>query len=409
MAEAFPASSPSSSPEMTQIGPAFSRRAASSSFPTARASTEARLYPLILSEDAPNDSPTPQYRKGKKASRPPIRRQAQSAPSSTNPTRTQRERHSSPAIIRHRNHMNIISSYRPSGSSPIFTFDRSPSPNPMPPPIMSDLSQGSPTVNDRLRTTPGTIEDRIRKRVREPLTAKQVSGEAKGYVYIFEAEEKPGVFKIGFTDRTVTERKKEIEQSCGRRLIEHYRSELLPFAQRAEKLCHDMLSYYRCQYACSRCTKSSTIHEEWFEVPLKVAERCVDLWTKFLRQQPYNDEGKLCPFWRLRLESVQRCSQKEAHQDHNLRHQRWHNFASASYLAHARHHISRIRQECRSIEFYRSWFIFLLLLSFPFYLLIGWLGNAAPLIQFLISFGYFLPAQLIQGPNRKASRMASHI
>jgi hypothetical protein len=305
--------------------------------------------------------------------------------------------------------MNDLSSWPMPGSFSASTFNRSRSPTPIPPLVMGSLPQEPPTVFSRLLTTPGMIEDKIRKRVREPLTAKQVAGEAKGFVYIFEAEEKPGVFKIGFTDRTVTERKKEIEQSCGRRLIEHYRSELLPFAQRAEKLCHDMLSYYRCQYACSRCTKSNTIHEEWFEVPLKVAERCVDLWTKFLRQQPYDGEGKLCPFWRLRLESVQRCSRKEAHQDHNLRHQRWHNFASASYLAHARHHISRIRQECRSIEFYKSWFIFLLFLSFPFYLLVGLLGNAAPLIQFLISLGFFLPAQLIQGPNRKAVRMASHI
>lgn len=283
---------------------------------------------------------------------------------------------------------------------------RSPSPS-------RSLSDGPEPENKRsifgqISVAPSHVDDRIRKRVRDPLTPKQVLDETKGYVYIFEAVDEPGIFKIGSTDRTVTERREQIEQTCGRRLIEHYQSELLPFAQRAEKLCHDMLSFYRRRYPCSKCTNSMTAlavrHEEWFEVPLEVAENGVKLWTTFLRERPYDGDGKLSLFWRERLENTEGCHGNEKHRDHRKRYQRWHTFVSASYIARATHHVARMIEDCRGIDFWSNWFKFLFCLSLFVYLVYGWMGRIAPLLQLFVSLGYFLPAQLIRDTQKKAVR-----
>lgn len=292
------------------------------------------------------------------------------------------------------------------GSFPEPVPSRSPSP--------SRSSSDEPEPEDerpifgRVSVAPSHVDDRIRKRVRDPLTLKQVLGETKRYVYIYEAASEPGVFKIGSTDRTVTERMEEIEQTCGRRLIEHYRSELLPFAQCAEKLCHEMLSFYRRRYPCSKCTNSITElavrHEEWFEVPLEVARDCANLWTTFLRERPYDTDGKLSLCRRERLGNTEGCDGSERHRDHRIRHQRWHTFVSASYIARATHRLARMIKECRGIDFWRNWFKFLFSFSPFIYPLYGRMGDMAPWLQLIVSLGYFLPAQLIQDTKKKAAR-----
>lgn len=287
-----------------------------------------------------------------------------------------------------------------------------PVPNRFPSPRRSSSDEPEPEderpIFGRVPVAPSHVDDRIRKRVMDPLTLNQVLDETKGYVYIFEAANEPGVFKIGFTDRTVTERMKEIEQTCGRRLIEHYQSELLPSAQRAEKLCHKMLSLYQRRYSCSKCmnsiTKLAVRHEEWFKVPLEVAQNCATLWTTFLRERPYDADGKLKLFWRERLGNIKECDGSERHSDHRIRHQRWHNFVSASYMARATHQLARINKECRGIDFWRKWFKILFFFSLFIYYLYEQMGEMASRLQLIVSLGYFLPAQLIQDTKKKAAR-----
>ncbi|TID13125.1 hypothetical protein E2P81_ATG09854 [Venturia nashicola] len=234
-----------SSPEMTQLGSIFPRDILSPS--VFRTTSSSRATPRT-----PVASPL---------SRPKARG-IQSAPN-TRIGKIRKQRRSLPGAF-------PKSILRRSLSPSKFSSD-----GPKPEPEKGSLIFG------QLSLAPSHIDDRIRKRVREPLTPNQVLDGTKGYVYILEAVNQPGIFKIGSTERTITERKEEIERTCGRQLIEHYGSELLPFAQRAEKLCHEMLNFYRRRYPCSRCTNSITglavRHEEWFELPLDVARNCVNL------------------------------------------------------------------------------------------------------------------------------------
>jgi hypothetical protein len=341
----------------------------------------------------------------------------QSAPGSTNPIRRRRRpRHSSPAVLQTTNHYvntNDIPPWRIPGSFPTSTFNHSPSPT-LPPSEDSGVQEAE-GFDGQIFPTPSYIDDKIRKRVKEPLTPTQITERAKGYVYIFEAVDQPGILKIGSTDRTVTERKEEIEQSCGRLLVEHYRSKLLPSAQRAEKLCHDMLRYYRRPYSCNRCkngnTARATFHGEWFEISPDVAQNCVGLWTDFLLAQPYNSEGKLNPFWHERLENTEGCAGEERHCDHHIRHQRWRAFISASYLARMKHQVFRVFRDCRCVEFWRKWFMFLLFLSILLYFLHDWIGDSAPGVQLFVSLGYFRPAQLLHDnhvPKKKVVRQRGY-
>lgn len=355
-------------PEMTQVASFYSGSLSASSTPTKNSRSN-------ISPRTPTSSPLSQ----------PQARRTRSAPS-TGVQKSRKARRSVPGSF-------------PEPTTRRSSLQNQPSVNESEPEDVRTLYQIPPT--------PSQVDDRVRKRVKEPLTSKKVLDEAKGYVYIFGAADQPGTFKIGSTDRTVTERKEEIERSCGRILVEHYRSELLPFAQRAEKLCHDMLSFYRRRYHCSRCKGSVTVravqHEEWFEVSLDVAQNCVDLWTNFLQDRPYHADGKLSLFWCERLKNTKGCFEGEAHCDHQLRHQRWQTFVSASYLARVSHWMARVShwmarviRECKGIDFWRSWFNALLLVSFFVFSLYDWIGDMAPLLQLIISLGYFLPAWHIQ-------------
>lgn len=319
------------------------------------------------------------------------------------PTQSRSSSHASPTIDRARNRRSAV---RMPGTFPESIASRSRSSTPQiafqtPPPRSEEMF-------DQISILPRAIDDKIRKRLREPLTVGQVSSDAKGYVYILEAVDEPGLFKIGSTDKTVTERKQQIQQACGRPLNECYRSEPLGFAQRAEKLCHDMLHFFRRPYACARCvsssTKQATCHEEWFKVPLEVAIDCVKLWTTFLRTQPFDSYGKLIPFWQERLQHLQACSDNETHSDHRLRLRRWEGFAVASDLDYAIHCVGRVLRGCRYLKFWKKWFMFLLFtslfLSFLLSFLPNWLGDLALRLQFCISLGYFLPVQLVHVPKK---------
>ncbi|KAE9375027.1 hypothetical protein N431DRAFT_336838 [Stipitochalara longipes BDJ] len=124
----------------------------------------------------------------------------------------------------------------------------------------------------------------------------------EGHVYIFKAPEyfqekgKPALLKIG-QSTDVEKRRKTLKKLCKIKdltRVEDYEAVPLRMYEKIEKLVHAELSNYRRLFYCEECR---TLHQEWFEVSEDMALRTVQRWRRFIRQEPYNENGKLKDYW----------------------------------------------------------------------------------------------------------------
>jgi len=71
---------------------------------------------------------------------------------------------------------------------------------------------------------------------------------------------------------------------------------------KVEKLVHCQLRNQRKrEKGCPTCHVS---HKEWFKVHSMTASSNIMMWTSWMRQKPYDDEGELQEKWRTRVESL---------------------------------------------------------------------------------------------------------
>ncbi|KAJ9635856.1 hypothetical protein H2199_008209 [Coniosporium tulheliwenetii] len=169
--------------------------------------------------------------------------------------------------------------------------------------------------------TANEIDDDIRTMARKPiLGSKAADKTALGYVYIYRDPERPNLHKIGYTNKEISERQRWIQAKCSITL-ESIPHGLIPVrnAERAEKLVHAELRNFRRVFTC----KCGTKHREWYEVTEKEALRVVRRWDSFLRQVPYDDNGRLIGLWTKRITIMPRPLSGEKPDDHDARHQRW--------------------------------------------------------------------------------------
>ncbi|KAF4458013.1 hypothetical protein F53441_167 [Fusarium austroafricanum] len=152
---------------------------------------------------------------------------------------------------------------------------------------------------------PRTMQE-INKQVKKLLLRALLVTERNhgGYIYIYTFPETyydaHPYIKIGFA-QDVEERMKRWKSQCG------YQSKLLGWFPadhyvKIEKLVHGQLwNQRKREKGCPTC---NIRHQEWFKVESMTASKNIAMWTTWMRQKPYDDEGKLLDKWRIRIEGL---------------------------------------------------------------------------------------------------------
>lgn len=162
---------------------------------------------------------------------------------------------------------------------------------------------------------------------------KKEDDKRRGIVYVLKPEqdrmssEDDGifVFKVGRSDDLKT-RKKNLESTCKRKFEEVAirRQRFLPQADISENLAQLELGPWKHDFDCACGTK----HREYFEVTEKKAVEVVQRWTRFYRQNPWDENGSLKAFWLARLDE---CLEKWEPKEHDLNDNRWESFTRPKF------------------------------------------------------------------------------
>ncbi|KAM0424616.1 hypothetical protein ACHAPT_010142 [Fusarium lateritium] len=147
------------------------------------------------------------------------------------------------------------------------------------------------------------INEDIRKLLLRPLLEKEKL--VGGYIYTYTFPESyhdaSPYLKIGFA-QDVRARMACWESKCGyspkvlvQQSADHY--------VKIEKLVHKQLLNQR-KRETGGCPACGVEHKEWFSASELDASRAVSLWTSWMRQMPYDEEGQLKGKWRARIEGL---------------------------------------------------------------------------------------------------------
>lgn len=150
------------------------------------------------------------------------------------------------------------------------------------------------------------INTKMEEHLRRALTQTEKSNRAvKGdiYTYAFPNHYRDAhpYLKIGFT-KDPERRMADWDRKCGYKPEElsHHTAENYA---RVERLVHIQLANLRMKEhnGCPGCTKK---HQEWFNVRSTRASEVISLWCDWMRQLPYDEDGKLTQYWVNRLEGA---------------------------------------------------------------------------------------------------------
>ncbi|KAM0234703.1 hypothetical protein ACHAP5_009942 [Fusarium lateritium] len=146
------------------------------------------------------------------------------------------------------------------------------------------------------------INEEIKKKLLCPLSEEETNQGGHVYIYTFPESyhDAHPYIKIGYA-KDVKTRMSQWKTQCG------YPPELLgqfpaEHYVKVEKLVHAQLWNQR-KREKDGCPTCHVKHKEWFKVDSMTANKYIGLWTSWMRQQPYDDEGVLQDKWRLRIES----------------------------------------------------------------------------------------------------------
>ncbi|OGM45392.1 hypothetical protein ABOM_005589 [Aspergillus bombycis] len=119
----------------------------------------------------------------------------------------------------------------------------------------------------------------------------------KGYAYIFyDPSAQSPCYKIGHSGN-VRVRTQQHQSKCQLRKWSSNKSPALRDYRLLEKLAHAELRNLRCKPNCF-CRVE---HREYFLGKAEHGQDIIDSWSRWLKKNPYNDDGNLKPFWVDRL------------------------------------------------------------------------------------------------------------
>ncbi|RTE72102.1 hypothetical protein BHE90_013487 [Fusarium euwallaceae] len=147
------------------------------------------------------------------------------------------------------------------------------------------------------------INKKIRKLLLRPLldSEKRVDGYIYTYTFPESYHDAAPYLKIGYA-KDVQARMACWENQC------KYRPKVLVQQSadhyvKIEKLVHAQLVNQR-KVEATGCPVCDIRHNEWFSASSLDASRAVSLWTSWMRQMPYDEEGELKGKWKARIESL---------------------------------------------------------------------------------------------------------
>lgn len=170
------------------------------------------------------------------------------------------------------------------------------------------------------------VNKKIKNAIRQPLKVglTQKNRFRPGYIYIMAADSRPGFMKIGFSkDEPIVREKKIRECFPDVRLVAS--TNLIPHAQKVERLVHTELLYLCRWFDCEVCGKQ---HEEWFETSQNLAVQVVYRWSAWMACSPYDQQGALEKDWGNRLKEKLVANLAPA-SDHLLGHNTWQQWTDA--------------------------------------------------------------------------------
>jgi hypothetical protein len=142
-----------------------------------------------------------------------------------------------------------------------------------------------------------------------------------GFLYIFKTPAREGLVKIGYTNNPV-QRINHIKRKCELDLeIVHF-WQYVDNIKRIELLAKKDLDYCTERWYCPSCRGN---HKEWFKVDEDQAISTVEMWVKWLAQEPYTKEGELTKLWEHLLKKVRIPVPFFGHHDHEARRIHWQN------------------------------------------------------------------------------------
>lgn len=167
----------------------------------------------------------------------------------------------------------------------------------------------SPRGKFKKRTSSGASKDTnetVRERAFKTLTNQELAEQnVQGFIYIFTyapdgSGPQPGYFyKVG-SSKCAAKRVAQWERQCGKKL----RRELIyptKLYKRVESLVH---AHHVTNMISEDCDVCNTTHVEWVDMRVPELARSVSLWSNWIAQEPYDDQGVLKPEWKQRLKAL---------------------------------------------------------------------------------------------------------
>ncbi|KAF1813281.1 hypothetical protein P152DRAFT_457649 [Eremomyces bilateralis CBS 781.70] len=170
--------------------------------------------------------------------------------------------------------------------------------HPLNTPAGEGVASNQPSPRPKPPIEPGRIDDEIRKRLLTGPRSHPNIIHDDGTVYIWKHKmENPPLVKIGCTTGTTSSRRPcerdAYELKAGTKLW------IKGLYMLAEQLCFKELADR--QETPVRCGICSISHKEYYRVSAEHAERVRLRWLRWLREEPYDEDGYLKPFWDERL------------------------------------------------------------------------------------------------------------
>ena len=159
----------------------------------------------------------------------------------------------------------------------------------------------------------------------------EIANATPGYVYAFRDQELELV-KVGFTQQSLSKRLGSIKSAChvGEPMDILAGDGLEPVLEykRLEKLIHAYLQPHRWFFRCACGKKKNTLHGEYFDISNEMARDVFNVWRSFILQHPYSPGASrssytLRPEWMVRIRDREIPSEKEKHEDHEIKLARW--------------------------------------------------------------------------------------
>jgi hypothetical protein len=147
-----------------------------------------------------------------------------------------------------------------------------------------------------------------------------------GYLYILRSREKPGLLKLGYSNRHVSNLGRV--HTCTREFTWVGPRNQVAHIRKTEELARLDLDYLRRDWWCSKC---SCTHKQWFEVDEERAIEVTKRWTTWINEQaPYGEDGKLRPVWAWLIDVRRVPRVLFGQDDHLVRWTKWKHILSQS-------------------------------------------------------------------------------